>query len=278
MSKAQKIIKYLALALAIFLIVSIFSSILGFVSLLSNFFTDDETVDFSQSTEYIVESDVSVLDIDLSASVLEIKQGEKLSVKSNHEHLKILENDFELKLQETKRLFNSTDTAYTVTLYIPQDYEFSVVDISTGAGVVNISDIKTMTLNLELGAGEAKLDKVLVNAETDIDGGAGKLTITNSELAFLDLDIGVGDTDISAVIGGESDIDCGVGQTKLELLKKPVIIDSDIVTEYKIEVDKGIGNVKINGENVKDGQIFGSGENTVDISCGIGDVDITVSN
>ena len=59
-------------------------------------------------------------------------------------------------------------------------------------------------------------------------------------------------------------IDTGVGNLNLNLIGK----------DYKIEVDKGLGIAKINGNEVSDGQVLGNGNVFVFVDGGIGTIDI----
>ena len=73
MTTAQKIIKYCAIAFAIFLIVSIVSGILGAVSGVSYFLSGKTTV--TEMETYPITSSVKELKIDLSAARLRLQTG-----------------------------------------------------------------------------------------------------------------------------------------------------------------------------------------------------------
>lgn len=77
--------------------------------------------------------------------------------------------------------------------------------------------------------------------------------------------MGVGKFSITSSIIGDSKINAGIGSLELNILEKE--------ENYKIKIDKGIGNIKINGENVTD-DIYGSGERIIDIEGGIGNINI----
>ena len=44
--------------------------------------------------------------------------------------------------------------------------------------------------------------------------------------------------------------------------------------DYKIELDKGIGEATLEGESLKDDSVYGSGENKIDIDGGVGAINI----
>ena len=100
----------------------------------------------------------------------------------------------------------------------------------------------------------------------DIDGGAGNIKIADSTVNSLDLDMGVGKLGLEAYITGNSEIDFGIGKATLTLLGE--------AEDYRLRMDKGIGAVSFNGEDMKNGTYYGNGQNSLDMSGGIGEVTI----
>ena len=43
---------------------------------------------------------------------------------------------------------------------------------------------------------------------------------------------------------------------------------------YKIQADKGLGSIKIDRKEISSGEIFGDGQNYIEIDGGIGNIDI----
>ena len=91
MTKAQKIIKYLAIGFAIFLIVSIFSGILGALYGLSGILglkKEDEQVILGDKEQVVFETtDISELEISLAFTNLTIKKGDMLKVETNNKYI-----------------------------------------------------------------------------------------------------------------------------------------------------------------------------------------------
>ncbi|MER8322278.1 hypothetical protein ABS243_19065, partial [Acinetobacter baumannii] len=75
-----------------------------------------------------------------------------------------------------------------------------------GAGTLNIENMNTRKLSLDLGAGST-LIKDIYSDNTNINTGAGSFTIVNGNINDLDLDVGVGKTNITSMITGNSTID-----------------------------------------------------------------------
>lgn len=116
MTTAQKIIKYLVMAFAIFLCVSIISGICGALFTIANLFganTESEIVKQS------VGSDFTGISVNLSATELEIKMGDKFDVETNHKYLKCEEKDDILKISEARTLFVSHPRGMKVILTVP---------------------------------------------------------------------------------------------------------------------------------------------------------------
>ena len=78
MTTFQKVIKYLAVAFAIFLIVAIIGGILGAIGLFGGFFTGDAVTEDMQT--YSISTEIRELDIEINAADLYIKEGESFSV------------------------------------------------------------------------------------------------------------------------------------------------------------------------------------------------------
>lgn len=268
MSIAQKIIKYLALAFAIFLIVTIFSGILTGIYTMSNILglkkENTESVAEISTLELEEINDYAYLDIEIKHSNFKIKLGEKFEVQTNNDNIEINQKNNKLKIIEKQsNWFWRNSNEEELIVYIPENIEFEKVNIETGAGRVNIEEIKAEKLKLNLGAGETIINNI-ISDNVDIDGGVGKFTIENGTINNLDFDLGIGETTINAKITGNNKIDTGIGSLKLN-------IDGNI-EDYKFKVEKGIGNIKLNGKQVSNNEIIGNGENVIDIDGGIGEI------
>lgn len=273
MTTAQKIIKYLAIAFAIFLIISIISTITAVVFALSGILGLKQNIEQSMSSEMIVaeieNNDIRTLDIEVDFTNLTIKTGESLKLETNNNNINYKQDNQKLEIKEKtkKSLFNYTEKE--LILYLPEQIEFEKVRIMTGAGKVDIENFNTEKLLFELGAGETKIHKLNVSKECEIDGGAGKITISNGVINNLDLDMGVGEVSLTSSLIGKNAINAGVGSVNIKLKGEK--------ESYKIQVDKGIGSIKIDGEEISNSEIFGDGENYIEVNGGIGNIKIDLT-
>lgn len=260
-NESQRTIKNVALIFSIILIICIIAAFVKFFLVGISFFTDEE-YNMDNSSEFMVEVAVDDLDISVATTDFNIKLGDEYKIETNNKYVTFGMKKDKLVVKE-KSHFVTNDSKTTTTLYIPYDTKFNNVVIDTGAGKVNISDFSCDYLDLDLGAGIVNINNITTQ-NTNLDAGAGKLVIDNSILNNADLDLGVGEVVINSTITGKSKIDCGVGALYLNLTGD----------NYTIKGSKGVGSFKINNKNIKDNETYGNGSNIIDISGGVGSVEV----
>ncbi len=273
MTTAQKIIKYLAIAFAIFLIFTIISGILsGIYGLITGLgLIESNNADKGGKYLSIVEWDqydeaIKKLNIDVNYSNFTIKESDTIKIESNINDIDCKQNGNTLEIKEKNHIrfnFGTVDSTREIILYIPRDLILESSNISTGSGRVNIEYIHSEDLDLNLGAGETTIKELNVK-HAKIDTGAGDFKIENGNINDLDFNQGVGETDIRVKLTGKNKFNMGIGTLKIHLLNNK--------DDYKINVDNGIGNVKIDGKDVSDNETIGNGQNHISISGGIGEI------
>ena len=182
MTAIQKVIKYLALAFAVFLSVSIIGGIITGLTGVSYILSGKNDKAVGKMQVYSVDDNISSLSISLSGAKLKIKIADKFSVESNHNYISVKSDDGKLRIDETKKLFSVYPKGVTVVLNIPEDFVFDKATVETGAGRVEIDSLSARDLKLSLGAGEAEIKNLTANSRADIDGGAGELNIDGGRL------------------------------------------------------------------------------------------------
>lgn len=259
MTTAQKVIKYIATAFAVFLIITIISLILsGSYALLSafgliktnkNIITDDLKVLSSEVKE------VSTLKIDLACTNLDIKTGDKFKVETNNSKITFEEKDGSVKIKEENRNWlNNNNSESNLIIYIPEDMiDIDETKIETGAGKINIENLNSQGLYLELGAGDVYIENVIATGETKIDGGVGKTELKSCEINNLKANLGMGEFIFNGKLTGKSEIDSGVGAINIDLMNNR--------KNYTIDVRKGLGDVTLNGQKLEMDRVYGTGEN-----------------
>lgn len=261
MTTFQKVIKYSAIALAVFLIVGIVVGIINIIGL----FGDDAVNE--DVTVYEVPSDIKRLEIEINAADFTIKQGEKFFVESNLKHLTVKDKNGVLTVKETKKLSSTTYKNAVLILYVPAETVFEKADITTGAGRLTVDKLSADKVNFEFGAGEVKIDNLVANSNINIEAGAGEITISNGSLRNLDLEMGVGQLNLTSALIGESDLELGIGQSNITVLGNK--------DDYRLDIEKGIGNITVDGESVSNFENSGNRTNRIDISGGIGEIKLS---
>ena len=273
MTCAQKIIKYLALCLATFLVFLIISSLLGVfysVSKILDVQKDNEVTMDKMSTVNFKTDDISSLDINLLFTNLIIKQGNNLHVETNNEKVHFDEENNSLKIKEDSRNWLSQNNKGGLILYLPENSQFKTVEIQAGAGKIQIENLVTDFLSLELGAGETSIQRLNVSENCKIESGAGKVSLLDGRIKNLDLDLGVGKFELTSSLLGSNKINAGIGSLELNLLGNK--------KDYLIKADKGIGTIHVDEAVVSDDSTIGTGENTIKIDGGIGNIDVSFRN
>ena len=263
MTNFQKTVKYIAMAFAIFLTVSIIGGILSMFGLFGGFFSGDAVTEDTKT--YSVSSEIQSIEVKINAADFTIKQGESFSVESNLKYLTVEDKNGVLTIKETKK-FANTYTGAVLTLYIPADTVFEKVNIITGAGRLTVDSLSASTMNFELGAGEVTIDTLVATSGIDIDGGAGKITVSGGALHNLDLDMGVGQLNLVSALTGDSDFDLGVGESNITIIGNR--------DDYKLDIEKGIGNITVDGASVSNIKEQGNGNNSIEVSGGIGAINL----
>ncbi len=274
MTSAQKVIKYLAIAFAIFLIVNIISAIIIGLYTLGNVFglinSEDNTITEELRVISSENAEISTLKIDLGFTNLHIKAGEKFKVETNNSRISFSENNGNIVIKEENHnwFVNGNNQKSSLIVYIPKDMKaLDKIRLEAGAGEITIDTLKVKDLYFNLGAGKVQIENIIASQDAKINGGAGKIEIEAGKINNLDLDMGIGEAILQLALTGKSDIDSGIGSLDINLYGEK--------EDYKIDIDKGIGSVKIEGRELTgDDLSFGYGENYIEIDGGIGNIAI----
>lgn len=264
MTTLQKIIKYLAILFAFTLIAGMLAGVLKGASILS------KVVDFTNSNGRVediqqeTKSEIKKLRVDLFRTNLVIVEGDDFAAETYNDDVTIKERFGTIIIEEYSRSIIESSGKSEVVLTVPKEFVFESADISTGAGDFKADVLNAHRVELDFGAGNVSIDKLIVTEKAEIDGGAGKIAIRDGKTHDFHLDMGVGKLDCRAEITGKSEIDSGVGGINLTLLGGE--------EKYTVELDKGIGIAKIKDATVTDEAVHGNGENTIEIDGGVGDI------
>ena len=276
MTSAQKIIKYIAFAFAICLIVSIFSGIINVSIGFAKFFIGNKSSDEKYTTiegdwNITEGADVVNLDIELEYAQLIIKRGEEFKAETSDKSISVKiatslkSGDTTLTVKEPHRWLHSTD-GETVVIYVPEDTVFNKIEIESGAGTITSEAITVKELELQLGAGKTELNELTVTEKAEIKSGAGLIEINGGSINDLDIETGVGKAEIHSQLTGDCEMNIGIGSADIEIIGSK--------SDYKIKTSSGLGTVSVDDLTVSNNSTIGDGTNNIRISGGIGSVKI----
>lgn len=274
MTTTQKIIKYLAIAFALFLVISIFSIIFGLSREIISSINSDKK-DSKLLEEYTTISNnvnnIESFKIDISNDDIEIKEGEKFEVKTNDPDVKFYHENSKVKIK-TDKTFSwhlSNSSRGTIIIYLPNEFNISELDLNLGAGKIDIDKIFVETLLMDLGAGTMTAKEINVYEKATINGGAGNINIYSGTINNLNLKLGAGNASIESDLTGSNTLTTGVGKLNLGLSRSK--------DNYKFDISKGLGNIILNDFDVSEDILIGDGETKIKISGAIGNIIINTA-
>lgn len=142
-----------------------------------------------------------------------------------------------------------------ITLEIPKDFSFEDVEISVGAGVVEIQR--------------------LAAADADFEIGAGEIIVHNGNLRSCDVEVGVGNFEYEGIIyDGMNRAECkvGVGMGSAEFRLKGSLED------YNYRIECAAGNIIVGDETysglANETYIGNHAEAEFEIECAMGNVEV----
>ena len=274
MTTTQKIIKYLAIAFALFLVISIFSIIFGLSREIISSINSDKK-DSKLLEEYTTISNnvnnIEFFKIDISNDDIEIKKGEKFEVKTNDPDVKFYHENSKVKIK-TDKTFSwhlSNSSRGTIIIYLPNEFNISELDLNLGAGKIDIDKIFVETLLMDLGAGTMTAKEINVYEKATINGGAGNINIYSGTINNLNLKLGAGNASIESDLTGSNTLTTGVGKLNLGLSRSK--------DNYKFDISKGLGNIILNDFDVSEDILIGDGETKIKISGAVGNIIINTA-
>ena len=274
MTTTQKIIKYLAIAFALFLVISIFSIIFGLSREIISSINSDKR-DSKLLEEYTTISNnvnnIESFKIDISNDDIEIKEGEKFEVKTNDPDVKFYHENSKVKIK-TDKTFSwhlSNSSRGTIIIYLPNEFNITELDLNLGAGKIDIDKIFVETLLMDLGAGTMTAKEINVYEKATINGGAGNINIYSGTINNLNLKLGAGNASIESDLTGSNTLTTGVGKLNLGLSRSK--------DNYKFDISKGLGNIILNDFDVSEDILIGDGETKIKISGAVGNIIINTA-
>lgn len=275
MTTTQKIIKYLAIAFALFLVISIFSIIFGLSREIISSINNDKKESKLLEDYTTISNNVNNIEsfkIDISNDDIEIKKGEKFEVKTNDPDVKFYHENSIVKIKSDKTFswHLSNSSRGTIIIYLPNEFNISELDLNLGAGKIDIDKLFVETLLMDLGAGTMTAKEINVYEKATINGGAGNINIYSGTINNLNLKLGAGNASIESDLTGSNTLTTGVGKLNLGLSRSK--------DNYRFDINKGLGNIILNDFDVSEDTLIGDGETKIKINGAVGNIIINTSN
>lgn len=190
MTAFQKIIKYGAIAFAIYLcfviitislfaITAIFGITTGFEGMFEETPKRREQIVTNWEQEY---SDINSLDISLNIGKLTLKKGNSFKVETSgtSDGFRCRVEGKKLKIEDQNlshhTFFNMPETTPEVILYLPENYLLKEVKLETGMNDTTIEYLKAENVKIAMGVGKYQIKNLNANY-AKIEAGAGEADI-----------------------------------------------------------------------------------------------------
>ncbi len=274
---AQRVIKYLAIAFAVMIMGIILSVLIGVGALLSYITGNVHRAEWGETGETVTIAELEEielpqeLDIRIGLANTRIVKSEKFKVETSNEYIKSNRSGNKLTISEEDHAWSWEDAWWgdgkgEVIIYLPEE-TLEELRIEMGAGTLEAEALRAKTLELDFGAGKSMIGELVAERSVKVSSGAGLLEINGGSLRDLDFSMGAGKVVLRSELLGRSKIDAGLGELNIDLLGR--------AGQYRLDVEHGLGAVNLNGQKF-DGEIWGDGENLVEIDGGVGAVNLRV--
>lgn len=302
MNGIQKVIKYCAMAFAIFLSVVIIGSIAAVVlrvvtgiAIGSEISESRERVDLSErySAEEIETLGINSILIDCYGEIV-FEQGEVLSIEASD-----VTEDYEIRLEDGRLSLKSREPEFFVSWFswfedatvrekvvvtIPEGFVPKQVKIYSGSGKVSVDALTADLLLIDSGSGKVSVTNATFK-ETVLDTGSGSVTVKDSTLGRFSLDSGSGAVSMENVVAKDVELDSGSGavafsgeltgdcdfETGSGAITLSLIGNED---DYRIEADCGSGTFRLNGRKLDDGSYGTNRKGKLSFDSGSGSVSV----
>ena len=253
MSEIQKVIKYCAMAFAIFLSVVILGSIVAVVlgvttgisgiSVLSG--EDKERIQLYEeySLEEAKELGITSVLVDCNAEIT-VKPGEMLTIAAENvtDEYKIRQANGNFSIVQDRPDFNirfwfgEVSERESVVVTIPEGLSTEKVTVMSGSGKVFVTGTETEALTVDSGSGRVTVEDVTAK-QLYVDSGSGRVSMARVAMSETRLTTGSGSVSIEDAALGKLWLDSGSGAVRMER-----------VEATEAEVDTGSGAVSFEGK------------------------------
>ncbi len=195
-------------------------------------------------------SQVKSMDLDMGASVMEIKYEDveeyRVQVKNNKKYgySKCYVEDGVLTIESNFDYWGVSwgkEKANKITLVIPQKVELKEIELSLGAGSCTGDSLSAEVMDIEIGAGNLQLNTLKAKKTMELSVGAGNAEIDNLEAESLEIECEAGRCYAGNVTTiSDINLNCDAGYAYLNL--------KGAKDSYNYDLECSVGSIKLDGK------------------------------
>lgn len=198
------------------------------------------------------------------------------------------DDNFYVEAQKTKKFqcYTQNDTLFlrttgklnhwedskrcNVTLYVPKDVYFDMVDIDMGAGKMEIDYLAADTMKFDIGAGQIEVD-YLKAKNCDFSVGMGEITVDDMRIdQLMSAEVDMGHLSLYGDIRGDVDATCSMGTMELNLTGRE--------KDFNYRIAAAMGNIMIDGREytglAREKVIENAAAKNMQLECNMGGMEI----
>lgn len=228
--------------------------------------------------QMICQGDITELTLEVGGSMVELKESGDGNIYIEGRSIGKMQVYVEEHLPEGSMLYvksvrpaNLVDEIKDsrITLYLPKDYSLHLVDVSLGAGQLQLEDLTVENMEVSIGAGQLLMEDMVIGC-LDVSLGAGELCADAVEVQTLTASIDAGNMEFDGAINESAEISCSMGNVSMEL-------EGD-KKDFNYQLSCVAGSMDIDGEifagAVMERTIDNGADKSMDIDCSMGNVEV----
>ena len=276
MTGFQKFIKYAAIALGIYLSITIVLVLLGIARGFVGASRNNEIRDLVRDREQYQTEDITrtyenikKLEVNVEETELIIRNGDTFKIEGTNipDRMEIEQDGNKLKVSDEEVSSSFSDENMVVTIYIPEDIKLDTIDLEINYVSADIQKLNATNLKLDIYNNYCEIDEIIAD-NVEFKNEEGNLDIYDAEIGRLLFDSESGVEDVSLDITGNAEINLEYSYTDMNLIGTQ--------EDYQINTKNQSGNIYIDGTTItSNSETLGSGNAKVNLDNVHADIFIT---
>ena len=266
MTGFQKFIKYAAIALGIYLSITIVLVLLGIARGFVGASRNNEIRDLVRDREQYQTEDITrtyenikKLEVNVEETELIIRNGDTFKIEGTNipDRMEIEQDGNKLKVSDEEVSSSFSDENMVVTIYIPEDIKLDTIDLEINYVSADIQKLNATNLKLDIYNNYCEIDEIIAD-NVEFKNEEGNLDIYDAEIGRLLFDSESGVEDVSLDITGNAEINLEYSYTDMNLIGTQ--------EDYQINTKNQSGNIYIDGTTItSNSETLGSGNAKVNL-------------